>query len=262
MDPISQTKCAYIYDTVITSPLGTEVIKFFMDDIEDSNKNKDHTDDNNNNNKPNESESVFLLQIRDNLDENKYPTPQSFIEEVNLKYSLKARDYGTGSDISLCLLTLLQLITEKFEKCFPKKDEKPLFDELDSFIDGFDELGKVIPNDRKSFIKFYNTASQAGNGAKRPVRPSKFQIADQKIDVEELYKKVIELKTDKDFEKVVDIIVSHEPSYSHSDNIVEIDLYKCQPYTLKLIKNYVDSQNKEEEENSSEENNKSENTDE
>ena len=242
MDKISQTKCAYIYDEVITGPLGTEVIKYFINDFENDNQDSDQESDQ----KQEDNGSLYILQIRDKLDENKYSSPQSFLEEVESTFLLKARDYESDSDISLSLLTLLQLIKEKFEKCFPSKQDKPLINEFNSFLNGFDEFGQNIPNDRKSFIKFYNSASQLDDTPKRPIRPSKIKIADQKTDVEELYKRVMDLKTDKDFERIVDIIVSHEPSYSHSENVVEIDLYKCQPYTLKLIKNYVDSQEKEE----------------
>lgn len=244
MDQISQTKCAYIYDEVITTPLGREVIRFFMSDFDINNNDNDQNSDQ----KTDENGPSFILQIRDKLDENKYSTPQNFLEDIELKFLLKARDYGSDSDIHLSLLTLLQLIKEKFQKCFPSKDDKPSVQEFNLFLDDFNELEKHIPNDIKSFIKFYNAVPQADDASKRSLRPSKFQIVDQKTDVEELYKKIMDLKTDKDFEKVVDIIVSHEPSYSHTDNVVEIDLYKCQPYTLRLIKNYVESQENEEKE--------------
>lgn len=234
MDSIFQAKCANIYDIAITSHLGTEIIKFFASE---ELQNPELT-----------NQLSFILQIRDKLDESKYKTPEEFIDEVKTIYELKARDLGADSDISLSILTILQLMVDKYDQSFPSIHvNSPKFSEFTQFMEEFEEFALTAPNDRDSFISIYNSNTHKGDAKPRSTNLEKIDDLGEKADLDQLYKNLLTLKTDKDIEKVVDIIISHEPSYSHSENIVEIDLNRCQPYTLRLIQNYLNHKEKNEE---------------
>ena len=222
MNSISQTKCALIFDKAISTPLGTEVINFFLKEA------------------PGINDSSFILNIRDKLDLNEYSSPQDFLNDVKAKFSAKARDFNSESDISLSLLTILQDITERFEEYFPAKEKKLNVDNFNKIFAEFKHFGEHCPDDRESFISFYKSAMEA---AKIPPRASDFKdmkVIEEHYNIKELYDNIMKLETDKDREKVVDIIISHEPDYLHFNNMIEIDLTKCASYTLKLIKQFVD----------------------
>ncbi|OHS98105.1 hypothetical protein TRFO_35523 [Tritrichomonas foetus] len=228
MDSISQTKCALIYDTVISSQLGSEVINFFLNVV------------------PTVEESDFILKIRDMLDENLYLSPKDFIDDVKDKFNEKVRAFGSESEISLSILTLLQLITDEYEKCFPSHDKLPAFEEFIQFKEAFFQFRDSVPNNRKEFKEFFNKPIKSTKILPRATGFEGMNVLDEQFDLRDLYDDIMRLKTDKDREKVVDIIVAYEVDYTHTNDHIEIDLSSCQPYTLKLIKQFVSRKLKEE----------------
>jgi hypothetical protein len=75
-----------------------------------------------------------------------------------------------------------------------------------------------------------------------PIPPQPWRSSEQDgptLDTYELYQEVVALKTDKDLERIVDIVSRYEISYAHVRDVIEIDLTRCQPDTLRRIHNYV-----------------------
>lgn len=224
MDSITQIQCKSIFEGVFGSFLGTEVIDYFK---QLQNGNDQSTD------------FSFFEQIRQKLNKNLFQTPYTFLNEITDLVENESRNLGSDSYISLSLLTILQLLTDKINQTFPYPNSKPSISDFNQFLKEFEIFSQNLPNDRKSFISYFNF--QFSNFEDQ-IEYQKTVETPQHLKVfnyDDLYIKINSLPTDKDFENISNIIISHETSYTHSNDLIEIDLKKCQPTTVQLLKNYL-----------------------
>lgn len=222
MNDILATKCSTVFESVITSPLGEILIESLSQNCPLSNY------------------ANCILEVRDWLEDGKYSSPGEFVDDVRRRCYDIARDLGSGSDMSLSLLTILQLIEEGIEPLL-QEQRTPDMAELDKMIGELKELAKEMPNDLSAF-----RVQLAAKGETLPSYPYCFGRQNEfdskeDLDVAEIYQGITSLENDKDLEKIVDIISRYETSYSHTNDIINIDLNRCHPYTLRLIQKYITS---------------------
>lgn len=231
MEQSLNAKCTTIFEEVITSDLGVAVFSYFQDA------------------RPNSDQPLPFLLIRDKLEEHQYETPDEWYEDIENQINETARHLEVDSDIYLSLLTLLDMIKEKSLKMLTTT-KKSTIEDLKSIMNELEGLLPEIPdniNDLKVELEKSNPLSPA----KSAISFSEYFAKDESIDIQELYNEMIKMPTDTDLSNIVDIITRYDTKYSHFNNIVEIDLQRCSPFTLKKIKEYIMSHKEEENYNSS-----------
>jgi hypothetical protein len=210
-------KCASIFDSVLTSPLGSGVLTYLSTSA------------------PKISRSICA--IRDSLDDNRFPTVSDWIHDVQHLFQTLARDFGVDTDIGLSLLTLLQMIEDAAVQLTPNGID---IDELDQVILQFQEIAANAPNSLSEFAEAIAETPPAPTHVPTPPQTWRSSGADAPaLDTYAIYQDVIALKTDQDLEKIVDIVSRFETSYAHVKDVIEIDLTRCQPETLQRIHNYI-----------------------
>ena len=228
MNDVLAAKCSNIFESVLTSALGECVVSLF----EKSQETQDYTS--------------TLMAVRDNLEERKYSSPQAFLSDVKLRFERIARDLGEQSDVSLAILTLVQLIEDGLAPLVAPRVE-PDLNEIDSIIADFKTIAEAMPNNLDEF-----QAQLDEKGEPMPSIPCVFERAEElawdrgDLDVQSIYQDVLALKSDKDMERIVDIVARYELNYSHVHDVIDIDLARCHPYTLRLIKKYITESRSEE----------------
>jgi hypothetical protein len=219
MEAVLQAKCSTIFEAVLTSPIGAGVMSYLTS---------------------NSSECApSLLEIRDRLEESDYASPSDWLQDVTDRFNQAARDFGADSDLGLSILCLLQLIEDAAQPLLPRKGSIDLH-ELDEIIESFRQFAAEAPNSLEEFRAFMESGAGPVPEFQFPHDQAKFdEKPDEELDVYSLYQDVLNLPADRDVEKVVDIVSRYEVMYSHVNDVIEIDLTRCQPYTLRLIRNYV-----------------------
>jgi hypothetical protein len=216
MNDATLAKCSSIFDSAITCPLGSGVLTHLSASC------------------PEILPSIFAL--RDSLDDHKFPTVSEWLHEIGRLFQTLARDFGVGTDIGLSVLTLLQMIEDSALRLTPSAID---IDELDQIIVQFQEIAANTPNSLPEFADaMAETAPPLPHVPAAEQWPPSGQDSPA-LDTYALYQDLIALKTDKDLEKVVDIVSRYETSYAHVRNVIEIDLTRCQPETLQRISNYI-----------------------
>lgn len=221
MNDVLATKCSNIFESVMTSPLGECVISYFEKNWQTQQNTK------------------AVMEIRDNLEERKYDSPQAFFDDIKQRFESIARDLGESSDIGLSLLTLVQLVEDAMAPLFAA-GEKFDITELDGIIAEFKGVAEGLPNNLEEF-----KAQLDAKGEPMPEFPCVFERAAElgldrgDLDVQAIYQDVLSLKSDKELEKIVDIVSRYETIYSHVNDVIDIDLAHCHPYTLRLILKYI-----------------------
>jgi hypothetical protein len=217
MDDVLSARCSSIWDSVLSSPIGTEVLARLSAASSDL--------------------SRPILAIRDALDEEQYASIADWLRDVRDVFQRLARDFGAESDIGLSVLTLLQLVEEEAAGLTPKSIP---MGELDQIIAEFEQIVARTPNSFAEFMEELNAASPPI--PELPIVPGSTPFTDSSAptpDTFSVYQDVVALETDKDLERIVDIVSRYETAYSHTNDVIEIDLTQCQPHTLRLIHNYV-----------------------
>jgi hypothetical protein len=224
MDAALQAKCSTIFEAALTSPLGAGVMSYL------TSNSSDH--------------GPSFLDIRDRLEESVYASPSDWLTDVTDRFHQAARDFGADSDLGLSILSLLQLIEDAAGPLLPRKGPIDL-NELDEIIDDFRRFAADAPNSLEEFRAFIESGTEPVPEFQFPHDQATFdQKQGEEMDVYALYQDVLNLPADRDVEKVVDIVSRYEVMYSHVNDVIEIDLTRCQPYTLKLIRNYVNQATK------------------
>jgi hypothetical protein len=212
--------CQTIYQAALSSGLGASVVDFFA--------TSGYL----------ESRGADVLRIREKLDNGAYANPEKWLEDVRLCFHEIARDMGSESDIGLSMLTLLQLVEDASKPLFCR-EPRPVRAEFDSVINQLREIMESTPNNLEEFQMAVTTGPEALPGFMFTPDAKEMDAATEDFDLPGIYKGVMNLKTDKDLEKVVDVVTKYELLYSHVKGVLEIDLTKCQPYTLKLLQDVI-----------------------
>lgn len=220
MNDILATKCSTIFDSAMTSPLGEVVMDYLMVNCGE------------------EEYTKSILEIRDHLEDGVYQSPRAFMDDVRMKIDEIIRYFGARSDISLSLATILQIIEDGVQPLL-QEVHAPDMKELNELIAEIEEIAKEMPNNLKEFRAQLNAKSNP-----LPSHPWCFDRKDDLddktgLDVTEIYQDVMALENDKHLEKIVDIISRYETAYSHVNDVIDIDLNRCHPYTLRFIKKYI-----------------------
>jgi hypothetical protein len=183
------------------------------------------------------AEADAIRGIGDKLETGAYANPLEWIQDVKTVYNEIVHKLGPNTDISLAILTVAQMIEESAET-FICPREKPKIEALDAIISDLREIGEISPSN----VAEYERMSELGIRIIPPqiVMPeAEPKPKVQSTDLQDIYRDVMALPSDKDLEKIVDIVSRYELVYSHTRGVIEIDLTKCQPYTLDLIKGYI-----------------------
>lgn len=218
MEPILNVKCMNIYEKALKSPVGTGIIEFYS-------KLK--------------QEETFYEKIKKNLELNIYSCPNDWLNDIRDVYMSEARDVGYGSEISLFILTLLQIIEEKSKYLI---NDKPNLD-YESLINELKDFTKTLPNNEEEFQKILN--EEVPNIEVQHYKDkSEKQNNEFLISPTDVYSEVMTLKTDEDMHNVISILSKYEINYTNLNKVFEIDLKNCSQSTLKMIHNYIIKRNK------------------
>ena len=218
MDPIILSKCSNLYEKIMSSPLGQGITNhYYMF-----------------NGVP------FFQQIRNKLEDNSYSSPSEWIEDVRTSFNMEARNLGTESEVSLLILTLLQMINEEAEPLLPK-EPKNTNNELQEIIKSLKDLAQDLPNNITEFKAMLNMKEGAIPAIKKQKEPEEVE----KFDPNDISQEISQLKSDDDLQNIADILTKYETNYTHQKGVIEIDLSLCSPTTLKLIHNYIVSKKNE-----------------
>jgi hypothetical protein len=179
--------------------------------------------------------SDSILALRDSVDRDKYTTVSEWLSDVQQLFHSLARDFGVSSDLGLSLLTLLQMVEDGAAQLMPKPID---LTELDAIISEFEMIAETAPNSLAEFEKM--RAEKTAPVPQAPIQVEEAPVDNgPPLDTYSIYQDVLALKTDKDLERIVDIVSRYETSYAHVKDVIEIDLTRVQPGTLRRIHNYV-----------------------
>jgi len=173
-----------------------------------------------------------LDDISSKLDENSFKTPNEWIDHVKNTLNGISQLFGAESEISLCFLTIKQIIEEKAISLVYHRSKE----EINDVYNQIKGILREFPNNKDEFSNLLE--KQVPLQESKPIdvpETKKFE----EFDLSSMYQKLQILPSDSEVQKVVDIIINYEPSYNHENEVVEFDLSKCQPYTLHLITEYL-----------------------
>ena len=221
MDSEDQTRCMSIFEGVMSSTLGREVVNYFLKTL------------------PEQEIPENLKSITEKLEKNQFSSVQKFLEDINIQFSITAKEIGESTDIGIAILHLAKKIEEQIKSTLRSeniqntdiKDLSQIIQDLEIFIDN-------APDNLTQFQQFLsNTSRTVLEFNQTPAKISRPQYS--AVDPAELLKMIEVLKEDGQVSKVIDIITHYEISYQHIRNVLEIDLAKCSPMTLNLVRDYI-----------------------
>lgn len=226
MDSDTQTRCLSIFEGVMTSVLGHEIVNYFISAL------------------PGKEIPPSIMNVKNKLEQNEYSSPNEYLEDVHSSFCNVAKEVGIQTDIGLSILNLSKMIEEdtvstlKINASDTIKTHINKCPNISEIIEALEDFTKIAPNNLEEFQKFIDDSSKETlvfpeNHVEVPFTRC------SAIDPVEICKQINELPEDGQMSKVIDIITRYEISYQHIRNILEIDLAKCQPNTLQLIKNYL-----------------------
>ena len=219
MDKKTQLNCIRLYDDVLSSRIGTSILDYFYEN--DENKNYYN----------------FFFEIKKKLLENKYNNPKEWFYDQKKKIINISKNFGINSDISLCLLTFIQILEEKIDQ-ITKFDLGSIYERVSMISDRIEDQISLIPNNFEDFLhqieKFEDNKEIY---IYKPKNVEKYNNIN--IDPLEIYHQIQLINDDEKLQSIIDIITGYEPTYSHEHNVIEFDLSKCEKYTLYLIQNYL-----------------------
>ena len=221
MDPFLNAQCSIAFETVMKSPLGQSCISFFE---------SFHID----------YEQIFPISfIREKLAKNLYNSPKEFLVDVKTIFEECGSSINSDSTIAYSLQTLSYLLEEKIKQLREFKPEQF----VKSIYEFSDLIHSVLPELPDNFTEFQETLKKIHTEPKIKEQEADIPSSDEneKIDPNQLFERVLKLKTDTELSNVIDIIVRYENSYNHEFDMLKVDFRKCQDYTLRIIKNYIDS---------------------
>lgn len=217
MEPILNVKCMNIYEKAMSSPVGIGIVEYYS-------KIKQN--------------ETFYEKIKANLESNKYPTPTDWLNDTRDLFYTEVRDAGFESEISLFILTLLQIIEDK-AKYLINNESSLNFDDIIKELTDFSE---TLPNNEREFKKML--AEGLPKEEKRQKHnPQINKKDDLNISPNDIYAQIMELKTDEDLQNVISILSKYEVNYTNHNDIFEIDLKNCSQNTLKMIHNFINKRN-------------------
>jgi hypothetical protein len=221
MNDVLASRCCTAYDAAIHSSIGLAVVSRLSSSFPNS--------------------VTALEDLRSRLENSEFASPLDWYQNIESIFKNLARDVGIETDFGLSILTLLQMVTDRLEPVLGQTT-KPEPGCLDQLISDLKHYTQTAPNNLREFI-----------AASRPptVRPEvppimidgmRLESEDSTpLDVKALYQNLMNLQRDEDLERICDIVSRHETKFKHVRRMIQIDLGRCQPYTLRLIQKYIAS---------------------
>ena len=220
--------CVSCFEQLLNEPLGSAILSLVSRES-GHNSFMDH----------------FFL-VRENLMKNKYKSPQEFLDDFNNSIADIIKSTSSNSEFSICLSYFQEKVNENMKKFLPGSKEKYL-QSLSSFRDQLSKIIPYIPNDVKAYEPFVKkkdilpTSSMVTRDMLSKSNEQKIPIYEQ-FDLQTMKNQISMLLTDEDALEVTQIVMNHEPYIKPNDNgDIEIDLHKCMPYTLTILKQLLDN---------------------
>ena len=186
-----------------------------------------------------------FFAVRQKLFKNKYQSPDLFLDDFNKAIEDILAIVGRVSDFAVCLSFFRDKVNSKIKPFLDGSKEK--FNEsLNVYKGQIKQIIQTIPNDQKSLEQYIKVKEQITGSlmvtrdqAIKPIEP-KIPIHEQ-FDLQTMKSQIGLLLEDEDSLEVAQIIMNHQPEAKPNENgDIEIDLHKCSPYTLTILKNLLD----------------------
>ena len=221
-------ECVTCFEQLLSEPLGSAILSYI------NSENGHHSF----------MDHFFL--VRENLMKNKYKSPQLFLDDFNQSVAEVIKATSSNSDFSICLSYFKDKVNERMKKFLPGSMEMFGHD-INRFKEQMELIIQTIPNDMKSMEPLVKKKDPLP-GSSMVTRDMTSKPAEQKIPIHQQFDllamktQIGLLLTDEDSLEVTQIVMNHEPYIKPNENgDIEIDLHKCMPYTLTILKNLLDN---------------------
>ncbi|KAH0789138.1 hypothetical protein GPJ56_006936 [Histomonas meleagridis] len=219
MNNLLCSACIEHFNQALRSPIGQALTSYF----------------NSLENQPPDEINIFIVKLK--LDENKYKTPEEWLNELHCVVQRAINFFGTDSEITLALLSIQKSII-KSVKPYLQPTETTWHESLLTFKDIFSQYISICPNDIQSFNDFTALIPPPHPvPLKAPAAPVKQQSSS--IDIYELKDLIQRQITDKDLEYLGSIVSRYEHEFSKAKGLVDCDLKKLRSITQKLLYEYA-----------------------
>ena len=220
--------CVKIVQNALDSPLGTAIEKYITE-----------------RNIP----STFLQKnktIIRNLKQNKYKKPEEFLAEYNQATEEFITLNDSTSDICIAVLGLQQQINDQMIQLISQEKSR-FIERTHNFVTSVRPFLPNVPNDGISFQKLVTTVSQrelsedfleslAHNDPNDNVPEIHFDTG----ELLQLKQKIQCIDNDENLQKVGQIVkLNEENAIVTSAGNIEFDVFKCNKYTIKLIRDMI-----------------------
>ncbi|EAX97248.1 hypothetical protein TVAG_037550 [Trichomonas vaginalis G3] len=220
MDPFLRTQCLNIFEDELKTPLGCAVIESLKS----------------------YGENVYMAfpieKLRQNLEKNVYNSVDSFASDIKNSVKNSTRLFGAETEESLGLQTICHNILQNLSH-LSNSGSGSILDSLEKISLILEGVLSDISDSHEEFINKIHTKM-----AKPTIRRDNTNVdisifAENEIDLSELHEILKNPPTDKAIVDIVDILMHYELNYSSKDDELTIDLSNCEPYTVALLKKYV-----------------------
>ena len=221
--------CVTCFEQLLNEPLGSALL---------SQMNRDASY---------ESCSLFdhFFQVRHDLMKNHYNSPQDFLNDFNQSIEEIINKVSKHTEFAICLSYFQDNVNNKMKAFLPGSKEDYI-KELSKFKNQIKMVIPNLPDDLKTIEPYIKkkdplpSSNMAARAQDNKPTEAKIPIHEQ-FDLQAMKSQIGLLLTDEDSLEVTQIIMNHEPYIRPNENgDIEIDLHKCMPYTLGILKNLLD----------------------
>lgn len=226
MEPFFNAQCTNLLEESLSSDLGQGIVQFFAND-----KN---------------SEIIFpISEIRTKLKENKYKNVDEFISSVEETFKSAAKSLGYDSEVSLALLTVLKLIVDDAKKMSAFNREN-FYNKIEEFSAELKNILQKFPDNIEEYQLLVDKFERLSIAEPVMEKTSEKSFEKTDVDVLSLYAKLNTLPSDQNVSSVIDLISRYEAIVPENQDVLDVDMTRFQPYTLRILQEYVDNLNSSE----------------
>ncbi|EAY11789.1 hypothetical protein TVAG_106840 [Trichomonas vaginalis G3] len=182
------------------------------------------------------SEKYFT--VIDNLNNNKYNSPESFLKEFNEAIDETVTSNNDESDLTLAIQSFQQFVNEELDKLF-KYDGIAYRSHTQHYISDIRNNLSIIPNDISEFASYVNSMQHPKEQPLDYVYNDDSDIQDYEPEDHELLSiknQLMRLKNDENLQEIGKMVRACEETVIVAPNgTIGFDLFKCSKYTIKLI---------------------------
>ena len=181
-----------------------------------------------------------INNLRNKLENNQYERADDFIHDVNRVFEKSAKAIGGETEISLAIQTLLRefLIKARSLNTFDAADFEA---RLSAFSEKFNSVLPIFPDSLEEFQNLIDRTETKPLLEEYHTKFTERSFDKREINVNSLHNALRRLSNDEDVTTATDIITKYEFIIPPNDSeLLEIDMTKLQPYTIKMLQKFID----------------------